>query len=394
MSSNKNIKLGTVTTKLQDGGAERVVSTLSMNFSKDVDQHFCFFRDIPIEYDFIGKHITLGIEPSTSIVNKGTRFLKKIKKIKEWKKKNGFDVCISHLPGPNLINLLSKQNEKTVIVVHSTPSKLYEKKIIPFVKMFYSRADKIVAVSNDIKKDLVLNLGIQANKIQTIYNPLAIDKVVELKDEAFNEEEASYFQGPTLIYVGRISPEKAQWFGIRALAKLKKTIPNLKLVILGKGNKENEDYLYNLVMDLDLQDSVHFLGFQLNPFKYLSKADVFLMTSLTEGMPVSVLEAFACETKVVACNCSGIKDLLEPSIDQITKPILAKHGYILPIMDDVRPNAEDAYSEKEQILIAVIEKALSSNMGKEVNLAAKFAQSFSAKKITEEYVGLFQHLIK
>jgi glycosyltransferase involved in cell wall biosynthesis len=118
------------------------------------------------------------------------------------------------------------------------------------------------------------------------------------------------------------------------------------------------------------------------------------MTSLTEGMPVSVLEAFACETKVVACNCSGIKDLLEPSIDKIKEPLLAKHGYILPIMNDWRPTAADTYDEKELQLIEGITKALNSKMENEVNLASEFSLSFGAKKIAEEYTNLFKQLNK
>ena len=387
------MKLGTLIPKLQDGGAERVASTLSIHFDESIEQSFCFFRDLPIEYEHKGSVEILGLEPSSNMFKKAQNFFQRIRAAKSWKKKQRLDVCISHLPGANMVNVLSRQNEKVVLVVHSTPSKLYASYLRPFIKPIYKKADQIVAVSNEIREDLIQNFHIDANKITSIFNPLGLEKLADLKREGLNEAEKEYFENETLIYVGRISFEKAQWYGIRAMAELIKDKPKLQLLILGKGSESEESYLKDLCKDLDLEKNVHFLGFQSNPFKFLHAADAFLLTSLTEGMPVSVLEAFACNTKVIAANCSGIYDLLQPKQKEIKEKEVGKHGMIVPLLASKKLGPGDTYDDLERELISAIKYVLETDMSSQVEAAVLFSNQFNAPNIAKKYEALFSRLI-
>ena len=86
------------------------------------------------------------------------------------------------------------------------------------------------------------------------------------------------------------------------------------MVILGQGELEKE--LKDLVKEMDIEDNVFFLGFQNNPFKFISRADVFALTSLYEGFPMCLAEAMACKTAVISVDCkSGPREMLAPGTD-------------------------------------------------------------------------------
>ena len=107
---------------------------------------------------------------------------------------------------------------------------------------------------------------------------------------------------PIVITAGRLSPEKGQGYLIRAFAEVRKAVP-CQLAILGTGELESQ--LKQLTSELGVTDDVHFLGWQPNPFKYISKATVFVSPSLTEGFGLTVLEAMACKVPVIATDCPG-----------------------------------------------------------------------------------------
>lgn len=110
----------------------------------------------------------------------------------------------------------------------------------------------------------------------------------------------------------------------------------MKLAILGRG--ELEDYLKQLACEMDLEKDVYFLGFQKNPFKFISKSKIYVFPSLYEGFPNALCEAMACGVTVISSDCkSGPREILAPetNIDGETKIIeYAKYGMLLPVCDD------------------------------------------------------------
>jgi N-acetylgalactosamine-N,N'-diacetylbacillosaminyl-diphospho-undecaprenol 4-alpha-N-acetylgalactosaminyltransferase len=85
---------------------------------------------------------------------------------------------------------------------------------------------------------------------------------------------------------------------------------NIHLVLLGEG--ERKIILQKLAKVNNIEDKVHFLGYQNNPFKYLKKAEFFVLSSLNEGLPNVILESLACGTPVVAFDClSGPSEMIQ-----------------------------------------------------------------------------------
>lgn len=218
--------------------------------------------------------------------------------------------------------------------------------------MFYNKADRIFAVSNAIKDDLVKNFRLDENKIRVIYNPYDIERIKKLSQEQIEEEYKEIFQKPTIITAGRLSKQKGQWHLIRALKKVKEKIPEAKLVILGNGELEN--YLKELAAGLGLEKDVYLLGFQKNPFKYIARSTLYVFPSLYEGFPNALCEAMACGIPVISADCkSGPREILAPGsdINMETKNIeYEKYGVLIPVCNGKMYKYDDELSKEEELL--------------------------------------------
>lgn len=299
---------------LKNGGAERVLSTISMNLDENINQYIFTWNGKEPDYDFNGEIVEIDIQNSTSLIKNINVLFKRVKEVKKYKKQYNIDTCISHLEGPNIVNLLSKGNEKTVITVHNFQSKertgLYGFIFRTLMRLLYNRADKIVAVSNAIKEDLANNFNINEEKIEVIYNPFDCKSIEELATEELEEEYKEIFENDVIINVGRLTKQKGQWHLIKSFYELKKLYKDIKLVILGKG--ELEDELKELVEILNLNKDVFFLGYHKNPFKFIKNSKVFALTSLYEGFPMCLAESMICGTPIVSVDCkSGPREMLD-----------------------------------------------------------------------------------
>lgn len=214
-------------------------------------------------------------------------------------------IVLSILPLDNVINLTFSQlfGYKALISAHGMRSYSSSTltKILTYLEQFllkHTSAEQI-AVSYAVKKDIEENFGAPSEKIHVIYNPLDIDKIVSLSSESVNDIQ---FNVPTIITVGRLQHVKGQWHLIRAFAELRRKY-SCQLLICGEGAER--DYLLDLVKNLDIEDSVIFLGWKDNPYKYISKSSIFVQSSLTEALPNVLIESMACGCPVVADDCSG-----------------------------------------------------------------------------------------
>ena len=115
-----------------------------------------------------------------------------------------------------------------------------------------------------------------------------------------------------LIYVGRLTYQKNPQRLLRLCARLKESKPDLKVAIVGTGELEEE--LKALCKELNLEDTVHFLGFQPNPIKMVAGSKAMILTSRWEGTPMCALEAMALGTPVVSTPSDGMKDLLTDGV--------------------------------------------------------------------------------
>jgi glycosyltransferase involved in cell wall biosynthesis len=284
------------------GGGERVLSDLSRGLGDDT---VLVVFEKKFSYPFNGRLISLDLPiDRTSAVRRFTGFMQRAFRFRRLLAKESPNVVISFMGEANLINALVSHRPLLTVHNHMTAFSGMRGSVESFFvrilnKVLYRRAT-VVAVSQSIKCDLVENFGMSAERVVVIpnaVNPADIAKMVE--------ERAAVpwdLAMPIVITAGRLSPEKGQGYLIRAFAEVRKTL-RCQLAILGAGELESQ--LKQLSSDLGITHDVHFLGWQPNPFKYISKATVFVSPSLTEGFGLTVLEAMACNVPVIATDCPG-----------------------------------------------------------------------------------------
>jgi len=184
----------------------------------------------------------------------------------------------------------------------------------------YQHADLVIPVSHDVAKDLVLNYGAPLGKIKVIHNGIDLERI---KRVAVEPVDHPWFSSdmPVIMGIGRLSEQKAFHILIKAFKKVLKIIP-CKLVIVGEGEKRRE--LEALIKQLDLENHVVLLGRQSNPFKYLSRANVFVLSSVGEALPTVILEAMVLGIPIVSTRCPcGPEELLGDG----------KYGILVPVGD-------------------------------------------------------------
>ncbi|MDV2482138.1 glycosyltransferase family 4 protein [Methanoculleus sp. Wushi-C6] len=121
--------------------------------------------------------------------------------------------------------------------------------------------------------------------------------------------------GRTVIFVGRLHPIKGVHYLLEAMAIVHREIPDAKLIIVGDGTERSK--LEKLVEKLDLEDCVQFAGQvpQEEIPRVMHQADVFTLPSLSEGLPVVLLEAMAAGLPIVATNVGGVPEILEDGVN-------------------------------------------------------------------------------
>lgn len=145
-----------------------------------------------------------------------------------------------------------------------------------------------------------------AKKSSVLYNIIDTQQISDKKESDPNTYDFD------MIYVGRLTFQKDPQRLMRLCARLKQDKPDLKVAIVGTG--ELLDEVKALCESLNIQDNVHFLGFQSNPIKMVADSKAMILTSRWEGTPMCALEAMYLGTPVVSTPSDGMKDLLEDGV--------------------------------------------------------------------------------
>jgi glycosyltransferase involved in cell wall biosynthesis len=175
-------------------------------------------------------------------------------------------------------------------------------------RQFYPRASLVVAVSRGVADGLRNDLGVPAAKIRTIYNPIVTPDLPRRAAEPLDDPWFAPGAPPVVLAVGRLAVEKDFGNLLRAFARVRAQRP-LRLVVLGEGQERAA--LEALVRELGVAADVRLPGFEKNPLRYMSRATVFALSSLYEGLPGALIQAMACGCRVVATDCpGGVREIL------------------------------------------------------------------------------------
>ena len=262
--------------------------------------------------------------------------------------------------------VLSEANNLILYMVYNNTGR-----ISSFLKNIACRlADKIVAVSQGVADCLEQLFNINSN-IMVIHNGFDLEMIKNKSSEEtshrwFNEEE------PIVVAVGRLVNQKGFSFLLEAIELVNRKSPT-RLIIIGDG--ELRAKLEKQAEEIAIKDKVDFIGIRKNPFAYMARCDLFVLSSLFEGFPNVLVEAMALGLPVISTNCPyGPCDIIEDGENGILVPV----GDTQAISEAILRVLEDGQL-KEKLRVAAKRRANDFSLGNMISRHTDLFLSLSAK---------------
>ena len=169
----------------------------------------------------------------------------------------------------------------------------------------YKKFDKIVCVSNIVKEQFVKKFNFDKNKVIVKHNVINKNKIIELsnKKNDFIKPKDIF----TIMSVGRLNAQKAYDRLLRIGNKLINEGYKINVIIIGEGTHYNK--LNDYIKRHNLVEKIKLLGFKSNPYPYIKQADLFVCSSITEGLSTVVSEAIILGVPIVTTKCAGMEEL-------------------------------------------------------------------------------------
>ncbi len=312
------------------GGLENVAITTADILKKELNIHLVYFYKADKEQTIPSgiKSLCTNTPHGKNTLSQLITFIKRHLIIKKYKRENGFDYCLSVGKTASYTNLLTKSKERCFTSVHGYTD-IPKNKITGFVdKVLFSKSDKIICVCKALKNEFYKATKVRENKLEVVYNPFDVKEIITKSREATLHLKGA----PSLIMYGRMVAGKNYELGILALKELHRDNKNAVLNIIGDG--EHKDYLKNMAISLKVENSVRFINATNNPYKYLSKSDIYITSSYSEGFSYTIVEAMACNTPIIAADCkTGFREALAPNTDinKVSNGIeMGEFGVLIP----------------------------------------------------------------
>ncbi len=298
------------------GGAEKYLEILVFNLNKEFDIRIAipnrkgtkdFVNELKlngVKIDFISKY---------NIIN-----------ILLYYRQNMPDYIHFNLPFPTkcmtaILAGIIHSRSKLYVTEHLVPPEYKPYLFIKFIKKFlYSKLDASITVSNKNKETLIKNFDLPENKIRVIYNCIDIDHIKNYDSEIVKELRHKFsINNSSLVFgtVGRLHKQKGHECLINASKEVIEKIPNSLFLFVGQGKLK--DQLIRKINDKNISEHFRIVGYQENLPEILALIDIFVLPSISEGFPFSVLEAMAARKPVIATNVGGIPEIITNNVNGI-----------------------------------------------------------------------------
>ena len=327
MSTNPpNKKILFLFAHLHKGGMQRAVSNISMALPNNFEQYIGYFGTENPGYAYRATQhcFELPGNLNSGTLEKLCNLARRIYRLRKFVHQYHIDVVISLGEASNIYSLISRHGAKTIItsrvalneslVGDGLVMKIYRR----LVNLLYPHADQIVAVSEELAK-IMRTISQGRCDVRYIPNLYHTDDIKSKARTALPEEVAFLENKPFILNVGSLCYQKGQDELLEIFSHINAQHSHVYLVILGRG-----EWKFKLMQQADslgVRRRVVFIDFDINPYRYMARAQVFALTSRFEGFPNALVEAMVCGAPTVAFDCpTGPEEILGPD---------SQYGYLI-----------------------------------------------------------------
>ncbi|MEO5967789.1 MAG: glycosyltransferase [Ferruginibacter sp.] len=366
------IKVLHIIKSLGRGGAEMLLQeTLKYHNKQEFEFHYLYF--LPWKDQMVA-----GIKKNGGIINNfpaknNIYIMLQVPKIIKYIKQNKIQLIHCHLPWAGFVGrIIYKLTGIPVVYSEHNKQERYHSITKVLNKFTFNWQTKAIAVSGDVAESIGKNIHPKI-PVQTILNGVATDFF--LRDEqAAKELKIKYNIDPNAFIIGTIAVFRFQkrikeW--ITVFKSLEQKYPGIRGIIVGDGQLKDE--LLSFIKEQGMEEKIVVPGLQTEVKPWLSSMDIFMMSSLFEGLPIALLEAMSMECAVVCTDAGGIPELIRSGED----------GFLVPV---------DEWQKLELPVSNLIENRDELNKFK-FSARRRVIESFSIKNMVEETEKMYKEIL-
>lgn len=270
----------------------------------------------------------------------------------------------------NLVGLWARSlagvKTRVVASVHTSvqssrrAAKGYKRKLLPILmRWYYRHAEAVVAVSAGVGNEVAQIAGLEPGRIRTLYNPVVTPQLLDRAAESVDHPWFRPGEPPVVLAAGHLTKPKDFPTLLKAFTLVAQQSDS-RLMILGEG--KDRPHLEALVAQLGIADRVSMPGFVPNPYKYMARARIFVLSSSWEGLPSVLVEALAVGTPVASTDCPhGPREILDNG----------RYGKLVPVGDA---------NQLAQAILSTMQSPV------DPSILQQRAQEFSLERVLDQYL--------
>jgi glycosyltransferase involved in cell wall biosynthesis len=359
------IKVCYIITKLELGGAQKVALHIAENINKDIFESFVIAGTGGMLDNEAEKKIKFyrikDFVRDISLV----KDLKSLFKIYSVLKREKPDIVHTHSSKAGIIGRIAAKLAGVKIIIHTIHGYGFNETQKLFIKRFYTFLEKICALfsdklivvtKEDIKKGLYYKI---AEKDKFVLIRAGIDTIFYkgfIQSPNFRETLGIGADIKIIVTIGPFKPQKNLKDFIKAASLVASRFKNIMFLIVGDGPQRKE--LETLIEKLNLKDKILMLGWRTDIAEILKVSDIFVLTSLWEGLPCSIIEAMCCVKPVVANSVDGVKEIV----------VDGKNGFLVEPNNYVKTAEKIIYLLSNRIDLKNLGEGAYNSIGQEYNI--------------------------
>lgn len=320
-------KLLIVVPRLIGHGQERIAVKTAELLKGDYEIALVVFDGRDVDYSSPVPLIDLNLPASSGLAGKVKNVLLRARALRKIKGQRQIDFTLSFGRTANLVNVLSGRRGKILSNIRGFAD-IDSGKLL---SMICRRSDAVICCAQAMREALLACHPKLSEKTVCLYNPLDTAQIQQLGGAPVTGYS---FSPHTVVSQGRLEEVKNYPRLIKAFSLVRQELPDAQLLILGEGSERTR--LEALICALGLQESVSMPGFQENPFAYLAKSSLYVLSSYSEGFPNALVEGMTF-LPAVAVDCrTGPREIFSdgPCSRTCTGVEEADYGLLVPPATD------------------------------------------------------------